>query len=152
MTPSALSQEQDAAIDAAYEAGNLPGAVELELRRWVDGPHRTPDIVDGSVRERVRDMDTYNFDLAGEEGVQQPLDPPALERLNEVRVPTLVIVGDGDVPDILENAATLAAGIAGARKEVIHDAAHMLSMERKQDFNQLVLDFLSAVAGAVDVD
>lgn len=144
-TPSAFSQQQDAEIDAVYEAGDLAGAVELELRRWVDGPRRTPDKVDPGVRERVRDMDAYNFDLTGEEGIEQPLEPPAVERLHEIRVPTLVVVGDGDVEDTLRNAELLVTGIEGARKAVIHDAAHMLSMERKHEFNRLVLDFLGAL-------
>lgn len=144
-TPSALSQQQDDEIDAVYETGDLAGAVELELRRWVDGPNRTPGIVDQAVREKVREMDSYNFDLAGEEGVQQPLDPPAAGRLGEIRTPTLVIVGDGDVPDTLENAETLSAGIEGAQKKVIHNTAHMLSMEKPQEFNRLVVNFLNAL-------
>jgi len=79
-TSRAVSLEQDAEIDAVYETGDLAGAVELELRRWVDGPRRTPGMVDRAVRQRVRKMDMHNFDLAGEDGVEQPSDPPATER------------------------------------------------------------------------
>jgi len=60
------------------------------------------------------------------------------------QVPTLVMMGDGDVPDILENADRIVAGSTLGRKAVIHDAAHMVNMERSQEFNRLVLDFLGA--------
>ena len=37
----------------------------------------------------------------------------------------------------------MADHIAGAQTVVLPDAAHMLNMEHPDDFNQLVLDFLS---------
>lgn len=131
-------------IDAAYEAGDLDGAVELEIKLWVDGPRRSPEAVAPAIRERVFAMDRDNF-VAQEESEGQPrrLDPPAIERLGEVRAPTLVVVGDEDVPDVLDTADILARGIPGARKEVFRGAGHMLTMERPADFTQLVLDFLA---------
>jgi len=138
---SVAAHQQDAGIGALADSGDLAGAVELELRRWVDGPHRSPDMVDAIVRETVRAMDIDNFNLE-EDGDELPLMPPAAGRLVEIRVPTLVIVGDGDVPEILENADRLVGGITGSGKAVVPNAAHMLSMERTQEFNRLVLDFL----------
>ena len=40
--------------EALLERGDLDGATELNLRMWVDGPHRTPDQVAPELRERVR--------------------------------------------------------------------------------------------------
>ena len=69
----------------------------------------------------------------------------AVARANgEIAAPTLVIVGDRDVPGIVENADRLATGIAGARKVVLPDVAHLPPMERPDEFNRLVLDFLGA--------
>jgi len=59
-------------------------------------------------------------------------------------VPTLVIVGDRDVPTIVENADRLATGITGARKVVLPNVAHLPPMEAPDEFNRLVLDFLGA--------
>lgn len=39
----------------------------------------------------------------------------------------------------------LAQGIHGARKVVIADAAHVPNMERPDQFNRTVLDFLAAL-------
>jgi 3-oxoadipate enol-lactonase len=88
------------------------------------------------VLEREEENDT--------KGVLNRLDPAAIDRLGEIAVPTLVIVGDRDVPDILANADRLVAGIAGARKVVLPDVAHLPPMERPDEFNRLVLDFLGA--------
>ena len=144
---SAELRDAFAAVDAAFEAGDVDGAVELELRMWVDGPRRTPDQVDPTVRERLREMDAALF-AAPDEGEPEALDPPAVDRLGEVRAPTLVIVGDQDLPDVLAGADLLASGIPGARKVVVPDAAHMVNMERPEAFNRLVLEFLAGVDGA----
>ena len=144
LAPSKALRDGWAAVDEALAAGDVAGAVELELRMWVDGPGRTPEQVDPAVRERVREMDAALMALP-DEAEPEPLDPPAVERLEEVRVPTLVIVGDADQPDVLAGADALAAGIPGARKAIIPETAHVPNMERPEAFNRLVLDFLAEV-------
>jgi 3-oxoadipate enol-lactonase len=71
-----------------------------------------------------------------------PLDPPARERLDDIAIPTLVVVGDEDVEDIKQIADVLAEGISGARKVTLPDTAHMIPLERPQEFNRILLDFL----------
>jgi len=56
----------------------------------------------------------------------------------------LILVGELDQPDILRTADRLAEGIPHARKAVISGTAHAPSMERPDEFNRLVLDFLQA--------
>src|SRR5215212_4937844 len=129
-------------VDELYEAGDIAGAVEYELRMWVDGPDRSPDAVDPEIRERVREMNAALFtrdDVAGEE---IPLDPPAAERLAEIAAPTLIVYGDKDVIDVRQAAEPLVATIPGARLAVIPDAAHLPRMERPEVFNEIVLRFL----------
>lgn len=129
--------------DALVEKGDLQGATELNLRLWVDGPQRTPDQVNPTVRQRVYEMQYHAFTIPIPEGAdEQELQPPAITRLAEVHVPTLIIVGDLDLPEKLELTAHLARSIPGARSEIITGAAHMVSMEQPQEFNHLVLDFL----------
>ena len=78
------------------------------------------------------------------EAPENPLEPPAIGRLAEIRVPTLAIVGDEDVAPILEIADMIAAQVPGARKAVIPDAGHHPNMEHPALFNQIVLEFLGA--------
>jgi 3-oxoadipate enol-lactonase len=71
-----------------------------------------------------------------------PLEPAAIGRLGEIRIPTLVIVGDADVPDQLQIAETLEHGIAGARKILFPGVGHLVNMEEPFVFNNQVLEFL----------
>jgi pimeloyl-ACP methyl ester carboxylesterase len=133
--------------DELVEAGDIEAAVELNVRMWVDGPARTPSQVDPAVRERVREMQRRAFEVGlavPDAGPDEPFDPPASARLGELRCPVLIVVGDLDQPDILRVADQLATGIPGARKEVIPGTAHVPSMEKPEEFNRLVLDFLQA--------
>ena len=132
-------------VDELYEAGDIAGAVEYELRMWVDGPDRGPDAVDPEVRERVREMNAALFARDDEAGEEIPLDPPAAERLAEISAPTLILYGDKDVIDVRDAASPLAAAIPNARLAVIPDAAHLPQMERPEVFNEIVLGFLLAV-------
>jgi 3-oxoadipate enol-lactonase len=130
--------------EQAFEAGDLDRATELNLRLWVDGPRRGPDAVAAEVRELVRTMQREAFELPEPDPPPEPVwpEPPVGERLGELRMPTLVVVGDEDVPDMLEIADRLAAEIPGARKAVLRAAAHMSPLERPRDFNRVLLDFL----------
>ncbi len=70
------------------------------------------------------------------------MEPPAAGRLSEIHVPTLIIVGGQDVEFIQVIADTLEKGIAGAKKAVIPGTAHHLNMEKPEEFNQVVVEFL----------
>jgi len=145
-TSSDATMRQWGVIGAALAQGDVAGAVDLTLRMWVDGPRRTPNEVDPAVRERMREMMTHYYTIRGDD--PPPLEPPAVARLAEIRVPTLIVAADGDQPDILAQAGLLHEGIAGAQKAVIPDVAHAPNMERPADFNRLVLDFLDAQSGS----
>jgi len=140
---SDATMRQWGAIGAALAQGDVSGAVELTLRMWVDGPARTPDQVDPAVRERMREMITRYYTIR----VDDPpsLEPPAISRLTEIAVPTLIVVGGGDVTDILAQADLLHESIAGASKAVIPGVAHVPNMECPEHFNRLVLDALERV-------
>jgi len=130
--------------DALLERGDLAGATELNLRMWVDGPRRTAEQVDAAVRQKVREMQDHAFTVAIPDEVEElSLNPPAITRLAEVHVPTLLIVGDYDIPDKLALTQKLAAEIPNARQVIIPGVAHMVSMEKPEEFNRVVLDFLS---------
>ena len=119
---------------------------DLHVKVWVDGFHRAPAQVDAAVRARVHAMLDDN-DRVQPKGNSVRLDPPAVERLGAIRVPTLAIAGALDVAYSLAAVNVMAADIPNARKAVIEDAAHLPNMERPEAFNRLVLAFLDEVAG-----
>jgi 3-oxoadipate enol-lactonase len=133
--------------DAALERGDDDEAVEINMRMWVDGPSRSPDQVDPDLRRKIGEMQRRAIDLwreSGEEdGDQRPLVEDWGERLREISVPTLILVGELDRPEMREIAERLEAEIPNARRETIAGTAHVPNMERPEEFDRLVLDFLS---------
>ena len=132
---------------AALARGDLGDAVEANLTWWVDGPRRDASHVDPTVRELVRLMQQRAFEVtAGWDDIEaRDLDPAALERLAEIRVPTLVLVGSHDLDAVHEAARRVADEIAGARLVNWSDTAHLPSMERPDDFLALLRDWLTKV-------
>lgn len=137
--------QKEVAIEEAYERSDMAVAVELEAQIWVDGPQRTPDQVDPDVRRRALEMIRYTFDLPDTDGEEQGLEPPAAGRLAEIQAPTLVIIGDLDVPAMFPVVDLLETKIAGAEKVLMSGAAHLPNMEKPEEFNQIVLDFLGGI-------
>jgi 3-oxoadipate enol-lactonase len=131
--------------DAALERGDLDAAVEVNLRMWVDGPRRSPEQVDAGVREHVRQMQRRAFELqvpVGEAAEEELLVEKVLDHAGEITAPTLVLTGEEDRNDMQAIADRLAAEIPDARRASIRGAAHTPSLERPEEFDRLVLDFL----------
>jgi 3-oxoadipate enol-lactonase len=68
--------------------------------------------------------------------------PSALARLHEIRVPTLILVGDADIPDVHAHAGVVEAGISNSRRVVIADAGHLMYLELPEEFSRVVIRFL----------
>ncbi len=66
------------------------------------------------------------------------------ERLERLRVPTLVVTGDEDEP-CLEPAIVLKRTVPSAGLVVIPKSGHTINLEEPEAFNRAVLDFLTAV-------
>lgn len=126
-----------AAVDEAVRAGDLEGAMEIELAVWA--PLRTDPAVDA----RIREIAMGNVRIFRIDDDLNEAPPPAGTHLSEITAATLVVVGDGDIGEIDDIADVLVKGIPGAQKRVIADADHAVCMRRPEKFNQIVLDFLS---------
>ena len=130
--------------ETALERGDLERAVTVNVDFWVAGPRRTLDDIDPAVRELAAEMQRRAFEQS--KGHDDPraarLDPPASQRLGDIAVPTLVVTGDEDVEDILVIAERLARDIPDAERAQIAGAAHLPNLERPEEFDRIVLDFL----------
>jgi len=65
------------------------------------------------------------------------------EGIDTIKIPTLIIIGERDLPDLHGMADTLKRGIPGAKKIVMSDVGHMVNMEDPERFNEIVLEFLA---------
>jgi 3-oxoadipate enol-lactonase len=68
---------------------------------------------------------------------------PLIDALPDLAVPSLVVVGDRDVPCFREMSAVLARRLPGARQEVIAAAGHMVNLEQPAAVNALLGGFLN---------
>lgn len=131
-------------IIKAFDDGDLEHTSELETRLWAVGLYRQPEQVDPKILDLVKDMNLISLQKETAIGEEQPVTPLAVERLGDIHAPTLIVIGAVDSPVIHEAGKLMEQQIAGARKVVIADTAHLPSMERPDEFNRLVLDFLQA--------
>jgi pimeloyl-ACP methyl ester carboxylesterase len=131
------------AEEEALSVGDLDKAVELNVRFWLVGPRRAPDEVDAGLRTAVTAMQRRAFEnvLAGPGGEPPDPEPPGSEA--DVRAQALILIGDLDVPDMQAIAAHYERELPSARKVVMPGVAHLPSLERPEEFDRLVLDFLA---------
>jgi len=134
--------------DRLLESGDLQGATELNLRTWVDGPHRSAGQVNPEMRAAIGQMQLLAFQAPEPENAEVVVpEPAAAERLDEVQIPTLTIAGDLDIPAVVKQASILAGVIDGARLEIMPGTAHMPTMEAPTTFNALVVEFVEKFEG-----
>jgi len=130
-------------LNEAFEKHDVARAVEISLELWTDGPGRLPGQAAPDVRARVHEMTTRNWERPDDETQAEtppvPLEPPAIGRLSKIGVPTLVILGEWDGPNPLDQ---LTKEIPGAKKVVMAETAHHPFMEKPAEFNQVVIEFL----------
>ena len=150
-TPSGWRHTRDImsaweAVDAAYETQGADVANELEMKMWLDGPHRPTDEVDRDVRAAVASVNRVLLERQSAFTVEPgELVPPAIERLEELRCPSLVITSELDQPSVLAGAFELASR-TGAEHVEIAGAAHLPMLERPREFLAALLPFLERQA------
>jgi 3-oxoadipate enol-lactonase len=128
---------------AIVKKGDADGALEFSARYWIDGSSREVARIDPKYRERARQLYKENFSLDEIQRAEEPLNPPAIKRLGEIKCRTMVVVGDSDGLDIRKTAQYLAREISGATLTTIENAAHLPSLEHPAQFNRLLEGFLA---------
>ena len=150
-TPEALATapETTAYASALMEAirnRDLDAAVQVNLRAWVDGHHWTRGQVDADVRAKIASMQRDAFENTREFAAswqEEMLISDLADRLSEIRVPTLVLVGELDMDFLHEQARVFADRIPMAQLQTIPGTAHAPSIERPLAFDQSVIPFLT---------
>jgi pimeloyl-ACP methyl ester carboxylesterase len=134
-----------AEADKAFNNQDWDLLAEIETQIWFDGLNRTPDQVDQTARKLTYEMNrTALIHEAKGLGKQLPnIQPPAAQRLHELVLPVLIIVGAYDTPYMLAAADHMAEYITGAEKVIIENAAHLPNMENPSEFQRIISTFLS---------
>jgi 3-oxoadipate enol-lactonase len=99
---------------------------------------QNPDAI-GALREIVDDYSGWHW---LHKDLQEPVSSHAKTRLDEISVPTLVLVGEKDLSYFHNIADVLADKIAGAHRSTIAAAGHMANLESPDAVNELLSSFL----------
>ena len=132
-------------LERLEEAREWEPLVELETQLWTDGFGQPVDRVDPEIRQKMIQWNLENY--RADQQANQPIQPdvPAVELLDRLTMPTLFTWGTLDELGVLRSGEKLAAEVKGARSHVFEGVAHMVNLERPEEFNRLVGDFLGAV-------
>jgi pimeloyl-ACP methyl ester carboxylesterase len=133
----------------AMQHRDVDQASELQIRIWLDGEFRDPGQVDPRLREKALEMNRIpvmqsTFFLADTHPVD-PIDPPAVTRLEDLSCPTLIIAGSLDHPEVLRAADEMADRIPRARRVIFEGSGHVPSYEQPAHFVRHLLEFLKSL-------
>ena len=145
---AAWPDELIARSEAAFEQGEVDEVAELDIIIWFDGVGRSRDDVDPGIRAKAFEMArrVTEHELSGiGDHKSKTTEVPAAQRLTELTMPALVIIGENDLPHLQQAADYLAEQLPHARKFVLPNAAHLPNMEHPALFEASVREFLAAV-------
>jgi pimeloyl-ACP methyl ester carboxylesterase len=130
----------DAPVAEAMEAGEIERAERARLRIWA--PLGTED----EAGRRISEIAFDNIhEMTMDETGRRDISPPAIERLEQIEAPTLVLPADNDPLVFRRLSAILAERIPDARLVQIPETDHVVNMRRAAEFNHVVLGFLGEV-------
>lgn len=134
------------ASSTARAMGKREG-VEAAKALWLNCDLFVPAVENPQVAARLQQIvtDYSGWHFVNHDPVRIPATP-AIDKIDALTMPALVVLGERDVPDFHRMADIMAERIADVTKIVIPDVGHMSNMEDPQRFNEIVLDFLAVVS------
>ena len=99
-------------------------------------PHR---LAGEKMKQIISDFTFWTF---SHENPVRRLQPPAIQQLDSITIPTLIITSDYDVEACKEVADLLERTIPGAIKVIIENASHIMMMEQPDAFNESIIQFI----------
>jgi pimeloyl-ACP methyl ester carboxylesterase len=134
--------KQWAPFEEAKARRDLAGMVEGVMSH----PTLVPSANYTSARQKVREnLSEYSFVWVLEPGQKQATAPAAWGRLSDISAPTLIVVGGDDDKLLHTIADKFEQDIPNVKRVTIPQTHHMPNMEKPEEFNRIVLDFLKTV-------
>jgi 3-oxoadipate enol-lactonase len=136
---------QDFNLSYIYETGKNEG-IEVANKMWLDHPifnsARNHKAVFESLTEMVMSYSGWHW--INKNPIRN-LTPPALEQLQKLTMPCLILIGELDIPDFKSIADLLNKQIINSAKIEMKGVGHMCNMESPDKFNELVNRYLSEI-------
>ncbi|MYD97769.1 MAG: alpha/beta hydrolase [Gammaproteobacteria bacterium] len=129
-------------LDRLWDEKKWSELAELETRIWVDGWGQPNTRVSRTLRDSIKKDVLSTYQAENEEGLPQPLEPRAADRLGELTVPVLVMIGTLDEARSRATAAHLVASVSGSRCVEVAGVAHMIQLEAPERVSEELRDFI----------
>lgn len=120
--------------------GGIPAAKESWLAHPLFVPAQQQPTVAARLAQIIDDYSGWHFVNGNPE---RGLEMPASQRLVELTMPVLAIVGEQDIPDFLRITELVCQQVPRARQLVIPGVGHMANMEAPQQVTEAMLAFLT---------
>ena len=128
--------ERGEALGKPLEKGDIKGAITAATKdKYLTAPGSD------AARKRIADILLASPQDLTHPELELPVKP-ALPRLGEIHIPTLLLVGDADIPDVHAHAGAIEAAIPSAHRVVINDVGHLMYIEKPAEFSRTVIEFL----------
>jgi 3-oxoadipate enol-lactonase len=117
----------------------------VKIHRYfiMDDPY---EIYSGNTEAKEKVMKLLPY-LARENKVPtRPASKVAVRFLSEIKAPTLILVGEFDIPDVHAHAGVINAGIPNSKREIIPKSGHLIPIEQPVLFNEAVMTFLNKLS------
>jgi pimeloyl-ACP methyl ester carboxylesterase len=126
--------------DLDPDPADVTAMAAANVALMVAGPGRSLDDLEPAVREQALQMcaDVFTREWSCPAFPERHLQPPAVGRLREIAVPTLVVNGLCDLGGVQAAADQLTEGIAGARRLDLERTGHLASVERPAELTAAI--------------
>ncbi len=131
-------------FDRRFFANLSGGDSETIKSNWIHDRYILNAPGDTPARRNYADILTRNFERLKDNNTRliSKLSPPALSRLHEIKIPTLALIGESDIPDVHAAGGIIQANIEGAKREIISNAGHLIWFEQPDQFFKSVSSHL----------
>ena len=136
--PPNAAEMWGARIQAA-RAGGMESVLDSTLARWFTAPYKA-SAKDVMARIGQQILTTPVDGFCGACAAIAKVD--TLDRLKEINIPALVLVGEEDHGTPPEMARAIHANLRGSELITIKSAAHLSNVEQREVFNRVVMEFL----------
>src|SRR5207248_1461710 len=119
---SAEWKSQWGRIEAEARSAGPKAANQLWLNHVIFAPARENAVVASQLTQMVTDYSGWHW---VNKDLHREIKPPDSQRLESIKIPTLIVIGQRDMPDFHSISAILQERIPGASKTVLADAGHM---------------------------
>lgn len=135
--------------------GHLPANLSDPVQRGIYYASEDPyEIYSGNIKVKekvtqlIKDFPRKTIHFHSPESAEKNIQPelPSYKRLNEIKIPALILVGEFDMPDVHAHSGVINAGIINSERDIIPNSGHLIPIEQPELFNTAVKKFVDGLS------